>query len=81
MLALLFSRHLRTLFILTIVAYAALLALGALWCCARTCCIVPRRARQCIGLLCCAALFVAAALTAYTLSEVHASEREARLFF
>lgn len=80
MLALLFSRHLRALFILTLVAYIVLLVVGGIWCCARTCCLVPRRVRQCIGLLCCAVLFVAAALTAYTLSEAHAMEHN-RAFF
>jgi len=71
----LFSPHLRALFILSLVACVVKLLLGLLWCCARTCCLVPRRVRQVIGLLYCVVFFVTAALTAYTLAESHAIER------
>ena len=82
MLELLLSQHLRVAFIFTLLAGVALLALSLLWCCARTCCLVPRRMRQCIGVVWCAALFVTAALAAYTLTEAHAirENRELAMF-
>jgi len=82
MLELLLSHQLRVAFVFTLLAYAALLAMSALWCCARTCCLVPRRARQCIGVLWCVVVFIVAALTAYTLAEAHAikENRELAMF-
>ncbi len=79
--ALLVSSHLRAVFVLTLVAYLLLLLVGGLWCCARMCCIVPRRAREYIGALWYAVLFAAAALTAYTLAEAHSIEKTQELFF
>jgi cytosine/uracil/thiamine/allantoin permease len=78
--AIIFSSHLRELAIVTLIAYIVLLIAFVLWCCALTCCLVPRRLRKLLGLLMCAVLFVAIALTVYTLSEAHAIEETRRLF-
>ena len=64
------SEHVRHLIWPTVAAYVVLLVLGALWCFACTCCLVPRRLRTLIGFFCCVALFVALALTVYVVTTV-----------
>jgi hypothetical protein len=77
---LLFSAHFRRLLWPLVIAYSVLLALAALWCVACTCCLVPRRLRSFIGLICCVALFVALALTAYSVATVEVEARDLQFF-
>jgi len=74
------SDHLRFLLWWLVIAYIVLIALGALWCMAYMCCVVPRRLRYCIGSLCCVELFITLALTAYVASTAHFEHRDAQLF-
>jgi high-affinity Fe2+/Pb2+ permease len=80
MIEILFSAHLRHLWILTIIAYSVLVCLCLLWIFARTCCCLPRKLRSMVGVFCCVVLFVAVGLTAYTLTESRHLQRTNLLF-